>query len=378
MEDPSIHHSSSTHTTHDYAQYGCDESYEGPRDFSNNTSELPSKVSHQQHLDSDRANDVKGCLRVLVSSSQALPPANRIALLDGFTEIQFGRDVSGSGTPRIRLKEMEVSKLHAAIYWDQSWNGWGLVDMGSKHGTFLRSSTGPSIPDSRGVRLSAPKSTSIPKRLYHLDEIGIGSTTFIVHIHENVLPCEGCSPTGGDEIPLFPTTKQKSAIPQPDSSRTNFHDPKAKIALTELKRNLLSGHDEKPPLAANSSRRTYVDRSALRRAKGPSSDVPGVVRAPTVRHDQVLEEPKSQPETPIPESSVGHKLLMKQGWEPGTSLGLNGEGPVDPIDMRGASSYDRTGLGSKRKRSNDRSDNEPVGSKVEWKDKYSRWNNERL
>ncbi|KAK7454638.1 hypothetical protein VKT23_011391 [Stygiomarasmius scandens] len=380
MEDRSIHHSSSTHTsTHDFAQYGYDGSYEWPWDSTDIASELPLDASYQQRPESsaDRVKDVRGCLRVLVSASQALPSAHRIGLLDGFTEIQFGRDATDSGTPRVRLKEMEVSKLHATIYWDQSWKGWGIVDMGSKHGTFLRSFAGAStaLPDDRGVRLSTPKSAGIPRRLYHSDEISIGSTTFVVHIHEDGLPCEECSPTGGDEIPLFHTRKTEDAAKARHGLETTRANDglKAKMALTQLKRDLLSRHGEKS--GSNASRRPYIDRSALRRAMRPSSEAPGATRPSslaTIQQDQGLEEQESQPEVPIPPSSIGHKLLLKQGWEPGTSLGLNGDGRIDPVDLRASSSYDRAGLGLKTI-----STTQP-NWKGNWKDKYSRWNNQAL
>ncbi|KIL54363.1 hypothetical protein M378DRAFT_814928 [Amanita muscaria Koide BX008] len=56
-------------------------------------------------------------------------------------ELQLGRDVplTGMNTPKVRLKEMKVSKLHATVFWDAQRLEWSFVDMGSTHGTFLKS-----------------------------------------------------------------------------------------------------------------------------------------------------------------------------------------------------------------------------------------------
>ena len=51
-----------------------------------------------------------------------------LAVLDAYAETQFGRDVAtpGSDTPRIRLKEMPVSKLHATVFWDKARREWAV------------------------------------------------------------------------------------------------------------------------------------------------------------------------------------------------------------------------------------------------------------
>ena len=79
--------------------------------------------------------------RLLIARSSALSRRKRLAILDGYSEIQLARDAapSGSTTPRIRLKELAVSKLHATIFWDEGRREWAVVDMGSKHGTFISS-----------------------------------------------------------------------------------------------------------------------------------------------------------------------------------------------------------------------------------------------
>jgi hypothetical protein len=62
--------------------------------------------------------------------SSILPAKQKVDILDSYFEVQIGRDIAilGSVTPRIRLKELEVSKLHATAYWDvQERNGmWSI------------------------------------------------------------------------------------------------------------------------------------------------------------------------------------------------------------------------------------------------------------
>src|SRR5438552_3385393 len=71
-------------------------------------------------------------MRLLVTKTSILSKKQRIAIVDGYSEVQFGRDAApvGSATPRIRLKEMEVSKLHATGFWNAARKEWAVVDMG--------------------------------------------------------------------------------------------------------------------------------------------------------------------------------------------------------------------------------------------------------
>ncbi|KAL4247207.1 Angiogenic factor with G patch and FHA domains 1 [Abortiporus biennis] len=341
------------------------------------------------------------CLRLLVRKSSILPSKHTLAILDGYSEVQIGRDVvpPGSDTPRLRLKEMEVSKLHATVFWDKTRSEWAAVDMGSMHGTFVRShhmistdivsssnihaSTSANVDvgagegsnskvaaDPRGSRLSPPRVASVPRQLRHGDELSVGSTTFLVHLHESGMPCDECSPKGGEEIPLFDHRRAKreaaikrkreaTQVSQPtDVTTEQARDPKK--AMTMLKRSLLSRHDttsssttspDSPPSS------TYIDRSARRRAlhtSTPPEYSPGVsiVQAPAAPLSvaEPVREPVSAPPTPLPSTNIGHRLLMKQGWEPGTVLGLSAKEEdsgsvalIEPLDIAG--NKRRKGLG---------------------------------
>ena len=337
-------------------------------------------------------------LRLLVLRTDVLPREHNLAVLDGYEQIQLGRDAPAPGnsaTPKVRLKELEVSKLHATLFWDNIRREWAIVDMGSKHGTYLRRGVGRaggsvavadaspaplsdgSGADPRGQRLSPPRVSSIPRSLLHLDELSIGSTTFIVHVHDDRVPCVECSPQGPDnEIPLF-HDKTITRVPkrkfEPDIAPTALQsgrDPKK--ALSMLKRNLLSRHNSLTSTNVipreDKSPTGYVDRSAKRRAlhAHTGADAPGIdVRriASTVASTSAQSTapssttpspPVSAPLTPLPSSNIGHKLLMKQGWVPGTSLGSSpaaetkdevggGIALVEPLDV--APRSNRAGLG---------------------------------
>ncbi|KAJ7727291.1 hypothetical protein DFH07DRAFT_851884 [Mycena maculata] len=300
-------------------------------------------------------------LRLLVLRTSVLPAKQTLAITDGYTELQFGRDVAPSpDIPRIRLKEMEVSKLHATAFLGDN-AAWHLVDMGSKHGTFLqpRSST-------VAARLSPPRVASVPRQLHHLDTLAIGSTTFLVHIHAETAPCEDCCSTLQNEIPLFLSQKRKAAkVSSPDA---RYLPASAKKALTMLKQRLLAPSTAGPVRSETTS---YTDRSARRRSLYTTSrlDAPGVAapvhRAePLASTSQLLPPPTrppseswnppipvttSQPPAPLPATNVGHRLLLVQGWTPGSSLGISEGRDGDRIGLTAplevASTTRRAGLG---------------------------------
>ncbi|KAF9046920.1 hypothetical protein BDZ89DRAFT_1058390 [Hymenopellis radicata] len=297
-------------------------------------------------------------LRFVVDRPSSVTGSGRIALVDGYDEVQIGRDVSPNNqTPRIRIKTMEVSKFHATVYWDSQQKEWAIVDMGSMHGTFVCSASARSSasPDD-GQRLSTARTASVPRRLSHLDRIRFGTTGMIVHIHGD-LACEECSPRHlKDEIPLFPSTSRSASsapLPTSNDSRPQPYAKDSRKALTALKRNLLAHHN--PPMSCSAVRETtpYVDRSARRRALYPSSasDAPGISSRPHSTEPATATpsppiEPVSQAPTPLPPSNIGHLLLLKQGWQPGSSLGLSPEGGItEPLDGEAMAGGERRGLG---------------------------------
>ncbi|KAJ7104219.1 hypothetical protein B0H15DRAFT_766497 [Mycena belliarum] len=297
-------------------------------------------------------------LRLLVLRTSVLPAKQTLVVTDGYTEVQIGRDIATSeDVPRVRLKEMEVSKLHSTLYWETAAAGWNIVDMGSKHGTFLQPRS-----SATAVRLSPPRVASLPRQLHHLDTLAIGGTTFLVHVHAARAPCTECCSTSQNEIPLFRSQKRKAhkaSEPDPGYVPAGSRDPRK--ALTLLKQRLLMPGAPGPVRGEATS---YTDRSARRRSLFPSSrlDAPGIA-PPQLRTELSTSTPPppppppswdpppsvttSQPPMPLPDTNVGHRLLLAQGWTPGSSLGQNWEegraGLTAPLEV--ASTTRRAGLG---------------------------------
>lgn len=327
-----------------------DPSLEWPGDYEGTEHDSPQASTSSQLASSPPT------FRLTVQGTSILPRAQRLAVIEGYSEVQIGRDVAppGSVIPRIRLKEMEVSKLHATIYWDDDRAEWGLVDMGSKHGTFHNRYHSGVSPNTGGSRLSPPSAASLPRHLQHLDTFSIGSTTFVVHIHDGGLPCLECSRSDGDEIPLFATktlaTPAHGKRKRDEESPYMPSDKDPRKALSLLKKSLLSQRPgEKPDSSAPT---TWVDRSARRRAMNPPSPPLSRKQSPhsaPVHSTPHVTPPISHPATPEPVSSdnIGYRLLAKQGWTPGTSLGVDDDDAkhiVEPIVV--SSTSNRAGLGS--------------------------------
>jgi len=144
-------------------------------------------------------------MRLVVTQSLILPRKQRVAVFDGHPEVSIGRDISPDPTaPRLRLKEMGVSKFHASFFFNFSSRTWSLVDLGSVHGTTVN-----------GVRLSGARQSSQPRELRHTDTIVVGTTTLVVHTHRDGLPCTDCAVVnnGDNEIPLFDAKSREVGVP---------------------------------------------------------------------------------------------------------------------------------------------------------------------
>ena len=381
------------------ANDGYDPAYEWPGDQSNDDDcHLDGRdYSPQASPGSSKSAHGRPVFRFVALHSSILPAKQKVAILDSYFEVQIGRDsaILGSVTPRIRLKELEVSKLHATAYWDGARKEWNVVDMGSKHGTWLLhagTQVGGEASSSNdvklGARLSPPRAASIPRQLRHSDHLSIGGTTLVVHIHEDQRPCHDCTISDNEtEIPLFPPPKN-SAVKRTrdtaglDSDGLSKTDRNPKKAMSMLKRSLLTRHDV-PKDGSNSAVDEYVDRAALRRFLRPASgpDAPGIRITSPIPSNSLCPPPSqsptpsvsttvSQPPTPLPTSNIGHRLLMKQGWTPGNVLGMSDPlddrvGLVEPLEVK--SSQNRAGLGIKSSAAV--SDPDLSGSRMTWKER---------
>lgn len=327
-----------------YQNWGYDPSYEWPGenlDVASDNDEAEATLTK-----------AKSCFRLVVKRSSVLSAKRRVAVLDAYDEVQIGRDATTSQTiPRIRLKDMEVSKLHATFYWDREKDVWAIVDMGSKHGTFVartsqiegRSSNNLSV--SNGVRLSPSRHASLPRDLHHLDEISIGRTELIVHIHSGGTPCEECYSEVGCDIPLFTTPNAPTQKIVAGADTVVSKAPvEPRKAITLLKRTLLSRHASEGSSSDSAHEKAnYIDRSARRRLLHPYSrpdslGTPPIQSSPSAsssRHASPRIAPPPNPTyvntpqvssrtataEPISNLNIGHRMLSKQGWTQGSALG---------------------------------------------------------
>lgn len=185
------------------------------------------------------------CVRMIVYSSKTLPPASLyIATCDrSFT---FGRDAKRD----MVLDEDLVSKYHAVMLYDKDTSSYRVQDFGSQNGTFLNS-----------TRLSAPKEVSEKKEVTHHDLLVIGSTTLIVHIHENSETCDDCEP--GVYLSKLQSFRQYAGNDQEDNQLKAQTSIKVshKEEMKNIKKRYGIHKDHFMEVPAGSNPNDYVDRS---------------------------------------------------------------------------------------------------------------------
>lgn len=299
-------------------------------------------------------------VRLVVKRSKDLEPGG-VAVFDARQGgIQIGRDRCERGAPaRLRVREMEVSKTHALVYWghggdeDGEDEGWFIVDLGSTLGTYVAHRGQPDA-----TRLSEAKCASKPYPLSHLSRVTVGTTTVVVHVHAD-WPCGECQLSGNVQISLDdgtaagkPTTTEPESEPVQagrlglDAGRTRGDRQfKRKLEMAALRDTLL-GEDTGRPSARGPN--AYMDRSAQRRKLHPASPPRqrdnGYGARAADRHNTSTSA-SSSPAPPAGPSSVSRALLAKQGWTPGQGLGRDGGGRAEAIVPVVRS--ERAGLGAR-------------------------------
>ncbi|KAG2217175.1 hypothetical protein INT45_003599 [Circinella minor] len=288
---------------------------------------------------------------LVVVQSKLLTPG-QIVTVDSKEGLTVGRDRSWFDR-RLRLAELPVSKYHCQIYYDCEDNIFHVIDRGSRNGTFLNKQ-----------RLSSIKSSSIPSKLNHLDQLIIGSTLFEVHYHyqqqqeekdENQLHCcEKC--LVNDENRPYKVVDLSDGIRKEDDQQHQGEtlgynmdfkstEHKEQEWMQELRRLKKSYAGDKK----NKDGSKYVDAAERRRRLHASTTTPHYLKKQSQKYiedeDELQPPPTERNTLQTPVQGIGNTMLQKMGWQHGQTLGKVGnEGIVAPISPM--TQTHRAGLGS--------------------------------
>ncbi|CAG5083665.1 Similar to Aggf1: Angiogenic factor with G patch and FHA domains 1 (Mus musculus) [Cotesia congregata] len=168
-----------------------------------------------------------------------------------------------------------------------------LIDLGSRNGTYVN-----------GKRVSVAKQESEPVEIAHGSIVQVASTKLLCHVHNGHETCGHCEP---------------GLIQQPvDESGNSRKVHSHKSELKRLKNKF--GVDKDNTDKASQVARGYQDRAQARREKVGSSN-------------QYAKTQQSSVDTSIAKDNKGFKLLSKMGWSEGQSLGKDGDGRTEPVQM---------------------------------------------
>lgn len=276
-------------------------------------------------------------MRLVKLSSEVLPNGQTVAILDDRSDgYLIGRD-RVPHAPMIRLKEMEVSKTHARIFFwnerqdvgvDDGWElvtdenfrgeGFYVVDVGgstsgrdlfgkrsvptlmrlsgSTHGTYLAE---PSKKSDK--RLSTSRHSSKPRMLQHLSRILIGTSLFEVHLHAD-WPCPACAVDSNKSnlIPTDPDAGSRSAT-SPAPSET-YGQAARKIAMTADERR--NDQRSRSSVAMKQLRESYFGPSDKQKKKQLAREAYNQAKAEVASED-------TRPKAAAPTSNVSQSSLFE-------------------------------------------------------------------
>ncbi|KAI8144291.1 SMAD/FHA domain-containing protein, partial [Fennellomyces sp. T-0311] len=265
-------------------------------------------------------------LSLVVLESNLLAPGQVVVVdAEGLT---VGRDRSWER--RLRLAELPVSKYHCQIY--HSDDGYHVIDLGSRNGTFLNQQ-----------RLSDPKSSSVPSQLRNMDQLQIGSTLFEVHLHDDGWQCEKCHVNDDNTVDMSNGIRKQKPVEQEQASVNDFKSSGQRERewmeeLRRLKRSFAPTEDADP---------NYVDAADRRRRLQATISSPSYTKTPVspstpAQQPRIERTERATIETPV--QGVGNAMLRKMGWQEGQSLGRKGtQGILTPISPH--TQTHRAGLG---------------------------------
>ncbi|KAK5648345.1 hypothetical protein RI129_003237 [Pyrocoelia pectoralis] len=241
------------------------------------------------------------CIRIVVKSTEVVkltPGTLFIITYEGGT---LGRE----GDHSVLIPDINISKHHLKFSFNNDESTYTVTDLGSRNGTLLN-----------GKRMSASKQESEPLTLNHGSEIQIGSTVLLCHIHSSNETCYQCEP---GLLQSKIEEKEKIVI----KSKSEQH----KTELRKLRKKFAVNWSESDNcnLAVG-----YTDRAQVRRATVGS-------------HNEHEKTQVASIDESIGSENKGFKLLSKMGWKAGQSLGKEGTGLLNPVEL--STTIGRAGMG---------------------------------
>mgnify|MGYP002385126902 CR=1 FL=1 len=258
----------------------------------------------------------------------------------------IGRDRSDE--PRIRLRDLSVSKFHSQIFYEPQSQEFQIVDHGSQNGTFINDN-----------RLSYSKCNSPPFTLSDGDSLKIGFVSLIVHYHTTwPYYCTTCASWGSPEQSLGPIEywSRAHAIKKPKAETSNNNNSNVGKSTSNVKivntKSMDSVKNNIPVKIVNNVSKSnspekkdtviYRDRAEERRKLyGSSHGLDEInlrkIEFPELQisYSEVSIKEEIVEEKIIGDENKGKMLLKSLGWSEGEGLGKNNEGIKEPIKVNG-------------------------------------------
>ncbi|XP_076379183.1 angiogenic factor with G patch and FHA domains 1 isoform X4 [Megalopta genalis] len=252
------------------------------------TPELCTSSDSDHEEDQDLAKIYPPCMRIIVKETNL--PKLKVGSL--FVVAYTGGSIGREGDHSVVIPDINVSKHHARLIYDENKKMYQIIDSGSRNGTLLN-----------GKRLSVAKQESDFHEVTHGSIIQVGSTKLLCHIHNGNETCGHCEPG---------LVQQCSSTEENKTSKKTLH----KQELRRLKHKF--GVEKDNVTAASQLASGYQDRAQSRRQCIGS-----------LNHHAKTQQ--SSMDTSITKDNRGFKLLSKMGWTEGQSLGKEGDGRTEPI-----------------------------------------------
>ena len=268
---------------------------------SDSTPELCTSSDSDHDEDQDLAKIYPPCMRIIVRETNL--PKLKVGSL--FLVAYTGGSIGREGDHSVVVPDINISKHHARVVYNEDSKVYQIIDLGSRNGTFLN-----------GKRLSAAKQESDYHEVSHGSIIQVGNTKLLCHIHNGNETCGHCEPG---------LVQQNSSAEESKASKKDLH----KLELRRLKHKF--GVEKDNVATASQVASGYQDRAHSRRQCIGSSN-----------HHAKTQQ--SSMDVSIAKDNRGFKLLSKMGWSEGQSLGKEGDGRIEPVSLTNNPS--KTGLGA--------------------------------